>query len=344
LELQIINPLDYPGWDELLLKTPNSSFFHSSHWTRVLNESYGYKPLYFSEINGNRLITLISMMEVKSVLTGKRGVSLPFTDYCELIISDKDNFQALMDHLIEYGKKAGWKSIEMRSCNTLPQDIPLSSFYYGHTLGLTQGEETIFSNFRDSTKRNIRKAIKEGLNVTINTSLKSIEEFYRLNCLTRKEHGLPPQPYYFFKKIYEHIISKNIGIVVLAEYKNKNIAGAVYFHFGDKAIYKYGASDKNHLYLRANNLVMWEAIKWCSQSGFKEFCFGRTEPENQGLLQFKRGWGTKEDIIKYYKYELRKEEFVKDSSKVTALHNKIFNRMPMPLLRIIGMVLYKHMG
>ena len=32
------------------------------------------------------------------------------------------------------------------------------------------------------------------------------------------------------------------------------------------------------------------------------------------------------------------------TNRVTGLHNKIFNRMPMPLLRIIGTVLYRHMG
>jgi lipid II:glycine glycyltransferase (peptidoglycan interpeptide bridge formation enzyme) len=178
----------------------------------------------------------------------------------------------------------------------------------------------------------------------IYTSVESVREFYRLNCLTRREHGLPPQPYYFFKKIYEHIISKNLGIVVLAEYKNKNIAGAVYFHFGDKAIYKYGASEKKYQHLRANNLVMWKAIKWHSQNGYKSFCFGRTEPENKGLKQFKSGWGAKESRIFYYIYDLSKGAFVQNSSRVTGFHNKIFSHMPIPLLKMSGSLLYKHMG
>jgi len=33
-------------------------------------------------------------------------------------------------------------------------------------------------------------------------------EYYRLHCLTRKRHGLPPQPTGFFQKIQEHIIAK----------------------------------------------------------------------------------------------------------------------------------------
>jgi hypothetical protein len=341
---EIINPLNCPNWNELVLSADNYSFFYSSNWARVLSESYYYKPLYFVEINNNKLSALIPLMEIKSILTGKRGVSLPFTDYCKTIIPEKTDFQDAMNYLIDYGKSSGWESIELRTGNKLPNVISPSSSFYGHTLDLTQGETKIFSNFRDSTKRNIKKALKEGVQTNIYKSLKSVREFYRLNCLTRREHGLPPQPWSFFEKIHDHIISRNLGSVMLASFHNRTIAGAVYFHLGDRAIYKYGASDKKYQHLRANNLVMWEAIKWYSKNGYKSFCFGRTEQENKGLMQFKRGWGTKEHLIHYYKYDLIKEAFVQDSSKISGSHNKIFKNMPIPLLKIIGSLLYKHMG
>jgi lipid II:glycine glycyltransferase (peptidoglycan interpeptide bridge formation enzyme) len=232
----------------------------------------------------------------------------------------------------------------LRTGNSLPNGNSPYSFYYGHTLDITHGEDTIFSNFRGSTKRNIKKAVKEGVRTNIFTSVESIREFYRLNCLTRREHGIPPQPWSFFKKIHDHILSENLGFVILASFHNKTIAGAVYFNLGDRAIYKYGASDKNYQYLRANNLVMWEAIKWYTNNGYKTFCFGRTERENKGLLQFKSGWGAKEHLIHYYKYDLIKEAFIRDSSKVRGVHNKFFEKMPIPLLKVTGSLLYKHMG
>ena len=284
------------------------------------------------------------MMEINSIITGKRGVCLPFTDYCVPVIPDKTYFKDIMDNIVVFGKNAGWKYIEFRGGENFPEDIQASLFFYGHTIDLSPGEDEIYSNFRDSTKRNIKKAIREGVEVRILNTLEATEEFYRLNCLTRKEHGLPPQPFHFFRNIYEHIISKKLGFVVLATYDNKTIAGAVYFHFGGNAIYKYGASAKEHQNLRANNLVMWEAIKWYCRNGFKSFCFGRTEPENEGLLQFKRGWGAEEHIINYYKYDFKKDKFVQDSSRLAGLHNKIFNKMPLPLLKLTGSILYRHIG
>ena len=343
VELNIINPLEYPGWDELLLTNENCSFFHSSSWARVLCESYKYKPLYFTSIRNGGLSDLIPIMEIKSLLTGRRGVSLPFTDYCQPIISDKSHFKEIIDYIIDYGKRVGWKYIEWRGGEGYFQDTIHSTFYYGHTLDLTQNEQELISSFRSSTKRNINKAVKEGVTIDICNSFKSIKEFYRLNCKTRKHHGLPPQPFYFFKKIYEHITSKKKGFVVLASFKQRAISGAVYFHFRDQAIYKYGASERRHQHLRANNLVMWEAIKWFKQNGFKEFSFGRTEPENTGLLQFKRGWGTEEKTIFYYKYDLKNAAFKKDHSRAKTSY-ALFKNMPSPLLKLAGTLLYRHVG
>ena len=176
------------------------------------------------------------VMEVKSIFTGRRGVSLPFTDYCEPIIHEDIQLQDVMDDIIHYGKECGWKFLELRGGERfLPNAVP-SAHYFCHTLDLSQNEERILSSFRKSNQRNVKKAISKGVEVKLSHSFESIDEFYRLNCLTRKQHGLPPQPYHFFRKVHDHVLSENLGFVVLASYEKKNIAGAVYFHFGKNAI------------------------------------------------------------------------------------------------------------
>jgi hypothetical protein len=344
LQLHIINPINYPRWDNLLLSTNDYSFFHSSAWAKVLSESYQYTPTYFTLFDSNNLLVLIPVMEVKSFLTGRRGVSLPFTDYCDPIIDERIQSKDVIDYIIKYGKKSKWKVLEIRSGALLLNGVSPSLQFLGHHLDLSQNEERIFSSFKDSTRRNIKKAITEGVEVKILNSLESVKEFFTLNCITRKYHGLPPQPYRFFEKVYDHIISRNLGSVAIAYYKEKAIAGAIYFHFGGKAIYKYGASDRKYLHLRANNLVMWEAIKWYCHNGYKNFCFGRTEPDNQGLKQFKMGWGTKENVISYYKFDFKRDAFIADHQKVSKLQQAIFRKMPIPLLNIFGSLLYRHMA
>jgi hypothetical protein len=343
-DLEIINPLHYPGWDDLVLSSGKGSFFHSAHWAKVLHESYGYKPVFFILVKDKFLKALVPVMEINSPFTGKRGVSLPFTDYCEPIIPDGSDLRDIMDNLIQFGKKSGWKYIDMRSSNSSLHEFIPSSFYFGHMLELSQGDDTLYSSFRHFTRKNINKAEREKVRVSICNSLESIRVFYHLNCMTRKRHELPPQPFYFFKNMYEHIIKRDLGSVVLASHESNNIAASIFFHFGEQIIFKYGVSDKRYQHLRANNLMIWETIKHYIRKGYKSFCFGRTEPENEGLLQFKRGWGAQESIINYYKYDLMKKTYVQGSIKTKGWHNKVFAILPMPLLRLTGSLLYKHIG
>jgi hypothetical protein len=344
LDIQIINPITYPNWDNLLEGTEGNVFSNSTAWVKILHESYGYTPLYFSIFENSRLSALIPVIEVRSALTGSRGVSLPFTDYLNLIMSNEEQFTYLFNQIIAYGKKRGWKYFEFRNGKRYLRDEARSLSYFGHILDLTDDETQIYDRFRESTKRNIKRAVTQGVNVKLCTSLDTIKEYYKLHCITRKRQGIPPQPFIFFKKIHNYIISKNGGIVILATYQDIILAGAVFFHFGDNVSFKFGASNKNYQNHRANNLVMWKAIKHYSNSGFKSFCFGRTDLDNQGLRQFKSGWRPEENIINYYRYDIKKDAFVDNPQRIKPLYNKIFRKMPIPLLKMAGTLLYKHIG
>jgi hypothetical protein len=339
--IEIINPIDFHGWDDLVLQHPNYNFFHSSAWARVLSGAYGYKPLYFATIENGHPAALMPIMEVNSFLTGRRGVSLPFSDCCPPLSRDVDQFRGLLEAAIQHGKKAGWKYLEWRGGGNLFDRKRASRSYVHHNVDISLAENQVFSNLRDSTKRNVKKAAKEGVQVRFENSLESTREFYRLHCLTRKHHGVPPQPFKFFEKIQEHILSEGSGFVILASHQGKKIAGGVYFHFGKKALYKYGASDRKNQHLRANNLVMWEALKHYAEKGYETLSLGRTDLGSTGLLQFKRGWGAEEEKLEYYKYDCRKAEFVSDSDKLNSL-NSFLKRLPPPVLRMAGYLMYKH--
>ncbi|MBN1905420.1 MAG: peptidoglycan bridge formation glycyltransferase FemA/FemB family protein [Deltaproteobacteria bacterium] len=343
MNLHIINPIEYPDWDELLLTNENTSFFHTSEWAKVLHGAYGYTPFYFATIEDNKLTTLIPMMEVKSMLTGKRGVSLPFTDNCEPIVMDQQLFDMAIEQIRECGRKKNWKHIEWRGGSDNFKKASSSLSFYSHDVKLNETEEKLFSSLKSSTRRNIKNAQSRGVEVSLNNTLDAVKQFFKLNCMTRKKHGLPPQPFIFFNKLFKDVISKKKGFVALAFSKKKAIAGAVFLHFNKKAVYKYGASDEGYLNMRPNNLLMWEAIKHYAKESFSNFSFGITEMENQGLLQFKRGWGATESLVNYYRYSLKNNEFIKDSFRAKTSY-PIFKKMPSPVLNAIGYLLYRHIG
>jgi hypothetical protein len=343
-EPALINPVEQENWNNLLISTPGYSFFHTSTWAEVLRKSYNYTPVYLCAREQNKFASLLPVMEVDSFLTGKRGVCLPFTDACEPIAQTAQEFQKLFDQAVALGRKRKWKYLEIRGGEKYLSAEKPSQLFFGHILDLSCGRQQLFSNLRDSTRRNIKKAQNEKVEVNISNSLTAVKEFYQLNAMTRKEHGLPPQPYKFFQHLHDKVISRNMGFIATASLRDRAIAANVYLNFGEEVIYKYGASDKAWQHLRANNLVMWEAIKWSCDRGFQRLCFGRTEPEHKGLMQFKAGWGAKAYQIYYYRYDLQKNVFTTNPSDINPLFKKIFSKLPIPVLGMLGRMLYRHMG
>ena len=343
MEFEVINPLQCPFWDDLVLSHPDHSLFHTTDWARVLVESYGFAPHYLLEREGNKIIAALPFMEISNLGIGKRAVSLPFSDYCEPLLGANVHFQNVLENVIAYGKKKGWSSLEIRSKKEMPGEISPLGSYLHHELKVSEGENPLFSRFRAGTRRNIKKAVREGVEVIFRDSIEAVKRYFALHCDTRKMHGLPPQPFSFFRNVQEYILSKGKGFVALARYQGKSIAGGIYMHFGGNAIFKYGASDRRYLEVRANNMVMWEAIRFYSQNGFNTFSFGRTDSENEGLAAYKRGWGSDETTISILKYDMKNGQYINPIKRTYGIHNKIIKHLPFGISKFLGRSIYQFM-
>lgn len=344
LSIRPVDPAADPRWDGRLASFPDASFFHTAAWARVLADTYGFKPVYFALTEGETLRALLPLFEVDSWLTGRRGVGLPFTDESGPLCPDDATFQQLQGAAMVHALERHWKSLEVRGGRAFFGLAPASTSFYGHVLDLQHPEAEIFARVDSSVRRAVRKAEQSGLTLSVSQDLSAVETFYALLCKTRQRHGLPAQPFRFFSQIHRHILSQNHGQIVLAHRGTTPVAGAVFFHFGGKVTYKFGASDEKLQHLRANNLVMWEAIRWHAERKFAQLDFGRTSLPNAGLRKFKLGWGTTERSVDYVKYDFKTHAFVTTKDAASGWHNHVFRHLPVALSRIAGVLLYPHIA
>jgi lipid II:glycine glycyltransferase (peptidoglycan interpeptide bridge formation enzyme) len=198
----------------------------------------------------------------------------------------------------------------------------------------------MFQNLEGAMRRSIRKAESSGLQIEFGEDDEAIRTYYGLHCLTRARHGVPPQPFRFFENIARHVVGKKQGFTVTARLGRQPVASAVFFHHHKEAIYKFGASDFAYQQLRANNLIMWTAIKRLASEAFTSLHMGRTSVANEGLRRFKLAFGAREEKIEYFKYDLRSEAFVPDVDRAETWVNQVLRRMPRSGLRLVGKLLY----
>ena len=83
-----------------------------------------------------------------------------------------------------------------------------------------------------------------------------------------------------------------IANLLIATYKNEIISTWILFSHDGFLYYPYGASTDKYKEVMANNLMMWEAIKFGKSKGLKTFdLWGREE--GKGFTKFKEGYNPK---------------------------------------------------
>jgi hypothetical protein len=343
VKLRLVDPLQIEHWDELLRTHPESTTFHSQGWARVLAETYNYTPLYLVAADNHRLWGLLPLFEIRSWLTGKRGVSLPFTDRCSPLLSPSFDVKTLFDAAIDIGRTRDWKSLEIRGvCEHFAQ--PSASFYQ-HDLDLAPSEGELFERCDAAMRRSIRKAQRSPLQIESFNTAGSVRAYYALHQLTRQKHGLPPQPISFFENLHRSVIAFGQGKVLLAKMGGSAVAGAIFLQFGAHSVYKFGASDERAQDLRPNNLLLWRGLLEMKALGAHTLSFGRTSLDQDGLRRFKRGFGATETPLHYVKYDYRSSAFAsREADRSSGLHTQFFRYCPKPFSRLIGAMLYPHVG
>ncbi len=339
-----LNPLDVTGWDELVSDFSDATPFHTTGWLRVLRETYGHTPFYLCQSSGKHLTACLPLSEVRSPFTGKRGVSLPFTDHCPALMTATDVGPALWNAALAVGHRRGWKYVECRSSGIAPAGSTASLEFYTHSLDLRPGPQALLAQLDSSVRRALRKAESSGLKIELSSESSAVTEYYQLHCLTRRRHGLPPQPWSFFQNLSRHLIAGGQGMIVTARYDGRPVASAVFLHFGEHALYKFGALDFSAQQWRPNNLVLWEAIRYYASREFRTFDFGRTSLANDGLRRFKRSFGASEHRLAYFRCRLPAGHFVASQDRADTALNAFFRRLPLPALRLAGRMLYPHLS
>lgn len=346
-----LDPLRDLRWERFLAAHPRASMFHSSSWLAALRKTYGYEcAAYTTARPGAELENAIVFAKVESWLTGRRLVSLPFSDHSEPLVDWEDDAQALESAVREEFERDGWDYIEIRPLRSFPFMKGLRSTqlnYSYHVLDLAPETNAIFENFhKSSTQRKIRRAEREGLTYREGSSEEFVDEFYRLFLLTRRRHQLPPQPKMWFQNLVESF--GDALKIRLALKGGKPVAAILTIGFKDTLSYKYGACDARFNNLGCMHMLLWNAIREAKASGLRYFDFGRSNAGQESLITFKNRWGAAQSRVTYVRYGLSERStnlFDLSAAQWKADTTKwVVSHLPSRMVSKIGELLYGHIG
>jgi CelD/BcsL family acetyltransferase involved in cellulose biosynthesis len=347
VKLNIVDPLLDRRWDDLVASHPQASAFHQRFWLEALARTYGYEPLVLtSAAPGEPLRDGLVLCRVASWLTGKRLVSLPFSDHCDPLLSDPAQLPDFLSCLrSEAADHPDVRYVELRP-RAWEQDensgFQTSSSYWLHELDLRPDLQEIFDRFhKNSIQRKIGRAEKAGLSYEKGHAQALVAEFYRLLLMTRRRHQVLPQPRAWFKNLVEG--GSGRVQIRIARKDGIAIAAMLTLQHGSSVVYKYGCSDGRAHNLGGMPFLFWRLVEESKAAGANEIDFGRSDLDQKGLITFKDRLGATRRLLKYCRHQRKGRGGASVTEKFRAVR-QLLGVLPDGVFAAAGGALYRHMG
>lgn len=341
-----IDPLHDPRWQHLLLEHPSASVFHTPSWLDALRRTYGYEPFVLTTCPPSQDLTNgLVFCGINSRFTGRRLVSLPFSDHCEPLADGPKDIEQLLCSLEGLVEEENLKYIEIRPAHARLERVPAfgkAKKFCFHRIDLRPSLDQLFHSFhRDCVQRKVRRAEREALSFEEGRSESLLQQFYHLLLLTRRRQQLPPQPLNWFRNLIG-CLEDGIGIRVASK-DGHPVASILTLCYKDALVYKYGCSDARFSQYGGMQLLLWRAIQKAKQNGQREFDLGRSDCDNPGLVAFKDRWGSCRSPLTYWRCPAPDPENPRPGWTMRTARQMVAH-MPDGFLTTAGKLLYKHVG
>jgi CelD/BcsL family acetyltransferase involved in cellulose biosynthesis len=344
-----VYPLTDPRWSELVNHHRRASVFHSSSWLSALQRTYGYDPFAVTTCRpGEPLKNALVCCKVKSWITGRRLVSLPFSDHCDVMADSAAEQQELLAYVCERIVGDGYSHLEIRS--TTASAVPgtgatlnASESFYLHKLSLDAPLDILFRNLhKNCIQRKIRRAEREHLDYVSGRSDDLLRKFYGLLLRTRRRHSLPPQPLYWFRNLIE-AMGNNLTVRMVSK-GDSPVAAMLTLSHRATVTYKYGCSDERLNYLGGTPFLFWKTIQEARDQGMLELDLGRSDLRQRGLIDFKDRLGATKTVLTYGRYPGKSRTDSTFPLWQRRIAKGIFSYVPEPVFAASGRFLYRHLG
>ena len=336
-------------WEEFLQFHPRASVFHTPGWLRALAETYDYRPRILATYGpGRTLRSALVFCDVVSWCTGRRWVSLPFTDHCDALVDSTSDTEGLLLQLAEVVQREGLRYAELRprtSASLL--DAACRPTQYSelvlHTVPLRASlEEILRATHKECIRRKVKRANREGLTYAVGRDETKILHFYQLMILTRRRLGFPPQPLKWFQNL-ARCLGENMAIH-LAYQSNTPVAATLTLQFRKTLTYKYGCSDRHVANLGGTPFLFAKMFEYAKDRGLEEMDLGRSNADEPGLITFKDRLGGVQERIEYFRLPGSDESKTNSRPWVKKLLKAGCSLAPDSLLVGAGNLFYRHIG
>ncbi len=341
-----VSDQDWKDWDEFVRRHPDASIYHLSDWARVLKRGLGYaaKSLVLRGTDG-RIVALVPLFEVKG-LASRRLVGVPFRDRGGVLATGPESERAAYIAARQAMADTGASSVVLKSCAPVNEDIAraegfsVSKYWVHSVMPLQEGD--LWNRVGKKNRNMVRQAERNALSFEWRRGPEHAEVWRQLHLSTQSRLGVPVFPRALFEAMLDEGREWARFLVILSP--KGPVAGGLFFAFADRYVYGYSASTPLGQEMRANDLMLFEALREAERSGAHSFDFGSDSPKQESLLAFKKKWGASQSLTTVLSIPASNEERNDSSSGLYSLARGVGRRLPAPLWAALTSPLVRKLG
>jgi len=350
IKIERLNQNNLEDWQNYVQNHNNSLLFHTIEWKKLMQDTYGYKPIYLLAYENNRIKGVLCSFLINSWLFGKKLTTAPFNFYNEPLFDSVEIGKALINKLFEIGKKNKVKYIEFKSRDELNKDLfghhkLIEREVYERTVINIDSQDIMRSKLKKLAKRMIRRCEENYVKCEISEDPKDLKSFYKImELLYCKKHKSIYQPFKLLKNYYKYLLPKKNVFLIKATHKGKFIGGSIMFAYKDVIFDQWSLSYTKEK-ISPNYYTIWNGLLIGNNMNKKVFDLGYTSPHDTGLVSFKSKWGGKTEKIKFYYLPIKSSNIpVIEYNESYKSVRELVRFIPIWMMRIMSNTLAKEFG
>ncbi len=356
-ELEIIKagPSDAHKWDAYVHAHPNATMAHLFGWKGVIEETYGHKTTYLMAVQRTlnesanlRVRGLLPLVHLRHLLFGNELVSMPFLDTGGILADDVVTEKALWSAAMSLAESQKAHALELRQFAPLKtESFPGKNSPRTRTdkvamlLSLPPSPEDLKASFKSKLRSQIRKPIKEGLEVFVGGK-DLLEEFYKVFSINMRELGSPVHAKSLFLNILQ-AFSEQARLVIVKNSNGISLAAGLIFGFKKTLFNPWASFLRRYSSQSPNMLLYWNMLAYACEHAYDEFDFGRSS-KGEGTYQFKTQWGALERPLYWYRLSLHGNQEDPAQNRLFQKASQCWKHLPVPLANLLGPGIRKYIG
>ncbi len=341
LEVRNIKKSDEKAWDQYILNSNTSTFYHQVGWKNVIERTYGHRSYYLIAEENDNIRGILPLTLVKSRIFGNKLVSVPFAPYGGTCA---DN-EIIKGELIEESKRLAVQLdtgyLELRtnlSKDTFYEGLTNKANYLSSYLELNRDPNVILM---EKLKRNKRKNIYKSQQMQLSYKWTSeTDDFYELFVSNMKKLGSPAHSQEFFNNIISEFPESSKVLLVTKD--NKVIYSAFYLFFKDTMVNSWSSTLQAYRQYYPTDFGIWNAIEYGCKNGYTHYDFGRSQKGSTNF-EFKRRWGCESRELNYQYYLNKKKTApnITSSDPKRKMFAKYWSKTPFFVVKTLGQLIRK---